>query len=53
VTLDHSQVNNNAATTAPGGVWTDTQFTVHRSQIRHNVPTNCDGSTVIVTGRVG
>ncbi|MFE3907628.1 hypothetical protein ACFXPY_47365 [Streptomyces sp. NPDC059153] len=53
VTLDHSEVNNNASTVAPGGVWTDTQFTVNRSEIRRNIPTNCDGSPVIVTGCVG
>ncbi|WP_329451347.1 hypothetical protein OG894_20905 [Streptomyces sp. NBC_01724] len=53
VTLDDSEVDNNASTTAPGGVWTDTQFTVNRSQIRHNIPTNCAGSLVIVTGCVG
>ncbi|MET8788333.1 hypothetical protein [Streptomyces sp. NPDC004589] len=53
VTLDHSEVNNNASTVAPGGVWTDTQFMVNRSEIRHNIPTNCDGSPVIVTGCVG
>ncbi|MEU6221957.1 right-handed parallel beta-helix repeat-containing protein [Streptomyces sp. NPDC047022] len=53
VTLDRSEVNNNASTVAPGGVWTDTQFTVNRSEIRHNIPTNCDGSPVIVTGCVG
>jgi predicted outer membrane repeat protein len=53
VTLDRSEVNNNASTTAPAGVWTDTQFTVNRSEIRHNIPTNCDGSPVIVTGCVG
>ncbi|MGW8797776.1 hypothetical protein ACWGN9_11865 [Streptomyces sp. NPDC055775] len=53
VTLDHSEVNNNASTDAPGGVYTSTQFTVNRSEIRHNIPTNCDGSPVIVTGCVG
>ncbi|MGW2696699.1 hypothetical protein [Streptomyces sp. NPDC001296] len=53
VTLDHSEVNNNASTVAPGGVWTDTQFTVNRSEIRRNIPTNCAGSPVIVTGCVG
>ncbi|MFJ5529105.1 hypothetical protein [Streptomyces sp. NPDC093261] len=53
VTLDHSEVNNNASTVAPGGVWTDTPFTVNRSEIRRNIPTNCAGSPVIVTGCVG
>ncbi|OIK25516.1 hypothetical protein [Streptomyces malaysiense] len=53
VTLDHSRVNYNASTTAPGGVYTGTQFTVNQSEIRHNIPTNCDGSPVIVTGCVG
>ncbi|MEU6220110.1 hypothetical protein ABZ845_21715 [Streptomyces sp. NPDC047022] len=53
VTLDHSEVNNNASTVALGGVWTDTQFTVNRSEIRRNIPTNCDGSPVIGTGCVG
>ncbi|MEU6217321.1 hypothetical protein ABZ845_07340 [Streptomyces sp. NPDC047022] len=53
VTLDRSEVNNNASTVAPGGVWTDTQFVVNRSEIRRNIPTNCDGSPVIVTGCVG
>jgi hypothetical protein len=53
VTLDHSEVNNNASTVPPGGVYTNTQFTVNRSEIRHNIPTNCDGSPVIVTGCVG
>ncbi|MFC9081839.1 hypothetical protein ACFTY7_33525 [Streptomyces sp. NPDC057062] len=53
VTLDHSEVNNNASTVAPGGVWTDTQFTVNRSEIRRNIPTNCAGSPAIVTGCVG
>ncbi|REE57723.1 hypothetical protein BX257_0093 [Streptomyces sp. 3212.3] len=53
VTLDHSEVNNNASTVAPGGVWTDTQFTVNRSEIRRNIPTNCAGSSAIVTGCVG
>ncbi|MGV9249529.1 hypothetical protein [Streptomyces sp. NPDC003710] len=53
VTLDHSEVNNNASTVAPGGVWTNTQFTVNRSEIRRNIPTNCAGSPVIVTGCIG
>ncbi|MEU6221979.1 hypothetical protein ABZ845_31460 [Streptomyces sp. NPDC047022] len=53
VTLDHSEVNNNASTVAPGGVYTGTQFMVTRSEIRRNIPTNCDGSPVIVTGCVG
>ncbi|MFJ5534132.1 hypothetical protein [Streptomyces sp. NPDC093261] len=53
VTLDHSEVNNNASTVAPGGVWTDTPFTVNQSKIRRNVPTNCAGSPVIVTGCAG
>ncbi|MFJ3233598.1 hypothetical protein [Streptomyces sp. NPDC086787] len=53
VSLDHSEVNSNASTVAPGGVWTDTQFTVTRSEIRRNTPTNCDGSPVIVTGCAG
>ncbi|MEU6221977.1 hypothetical protein ABZ845_31450 [Streptomyces sp. NPDC047022] len=52
-TLDHSEVNNNASTVAPGGVWTNIQFTVSRSEIRNNIPTNCDGSPIIVTGCVG
>ncbi|MEU6221998.1 hypothetical protein ABZ845_31555 [Streptomyces sp. NPDC047022] len=53
VTLDRSEVNNNASTVAPGGVWTDTQFMVTGSEIRNNIPTNCDGSPVIVTGCTG
>ncbi|MBW8702540.1 hypothetical protein MBT84_23365 [Streptomyces sp. MBT84] len=54
VTFDHSEVSNNASTTAPGGVWTNPQFTtVNRSEIRNNIPTNCDGSPVIVTGCAG
>ncbi|MFJ5533421.1 hypothetical protein [Streptomyces sp. NPDC093261] len=53
VTLDHSEVNNNASTVAPGGVLTDTQFTVNRSEIRRNIPTNCAGSPLIVTGCAG
>ncbi|MFD5430186.1 hypothetical protein [Streptomyces sp. NPDC127084] len=53
VTLDHSEVNNNASTVRPGGVWTNAPFTKNRSEIRHNVPTNCDGSPFIVTGCIG
>jgi polymorphic membrane protein len=53
MTLEHSEVNKNASTVAPGGVWTDTQLMVTRSEIRHNIPTNCAGSLVIVTGCAG
>ncbi|MFD3587123.1 hypothetical protein [Streptomyces sp. NPDC058683] len=50
VTLDHTHVRNNASTVAPGGVFTTTQFTVIDSDISRNIPTNCAGSTVVVTG---
>ncbi|MEV0413877.1 hypothetical protein AB0I68_24485 [Streptomyces sp. NPDC050448] len=50
VTLDHSTVDDNASTVAPGGVWTNIQFTVVQSTIKNNIPTNCAGSPVIVTG---
>ncbi|MEU2620593.1 hypothetical protein ABZ642_21085 [Streptomyces sp. NPDC007157] len=50
VTLDHSHVRNNASTVAPGGVFTTNQFTVIGSSITHNIPTNCAGSPVVVTG---
>ncbi|MFF3911101.1 hypothetical protein ACFYZJ_35315 [Streptomyces sp. NPDC001848] len=53
VTLDDSEVDDNASTVAPGGVWTDTPFDVNRSEIRHNTPTNCAGSSVNITGCVG
>ncbi|WP_405451623.1 hypothetical protein OG350_29860 [Streptomyces achromogenes] len=52
VTLDHSTVRGNASTVAPGGVFTVNQFTVIRSTIRDNIPTNCAGSPVIVMGCV-
>ncbi len=52
VTLDHSTVRGNASTVAPGGVFTVNQFTVIRSTIKDNIPTNCAGSPVIVTGCV-
>ncbi|MEU2425189.1 right-handed parallel beta-helix repeat-containing protein [Streptomyces sp. NPDC007851] len=50
VTLDHSQVRDNASRVAPGGVYTTTQFTVLDSTITRNTPTNCAGSPVIVHG---
>ncbi|MFI5978084.1 hypothetical protein [Streptomyces sp. NPDC051452] len=50
VTLDHTTVRGNASTVAPGGVWTDTPFTVRDSKILYNIPTNCTGSPVVVTG---
>ncbi|MER7839688.1 hypothetical protein ABTY98_28325 [Streptomyces sp. NPDC096040] len=50
VTLDHSHVRDNASTTAPGGVFTTNQFTVIDSTITRNIPTNCAGSPVVVTG---
>ncbi|MGW7240704.1 hypothetical protein [Streptomyces sp. NPDC054804] len=50
VTLDHTHVRNNASTAAPGGVYTTDQFTVVASDITHNIPTNCAGSPVVVTG---
>ncbi|MFG2604136.1 hypothetical protein ACGFT2_11385 [Streptomyces sp. NPDC048514] len=53
VTLDDSTVRGNASTVAPGGIWTDTQFTVANSKIIFNIPTNCTGSPVVVPGCVG
>jgi hypothetical protein len=50
VTLDHTHVRNNASTVAPGGVFTTNQFTVIDSSITRNIPTNCAGSPVVVTG---
>ncbi|MGI5449817.1 right-handed parallel beta-helix repeat-containing protein [Streptomyces sp. CA-243310] len=51
VTLRNTPVTANRSTNTPGGVWTDTQFvTVENSPIRNNVPANCTGSPVIVTG---
>lgn len=50
VTLDHTHVRNNASTAAPGGVYTNNQFTVIASDITRNIPTNCAGSPVVVTG---
>ncbi|MGW7424368.1 hypothetical protein ACWGJB_30800 [Streptomyces sp. NPDC054813] len=50
VTLDHTHVRNNASTVAPGGVFTNNQFTVIASTITRNIPTNCAGSPVVVTG---
>ncbi|MEU9452227.1 hypothetical protein [Streptomyces sp. NPDC048277] len=50
VTLDHSTVRNNASTTAPGGVFTDTLVTVTDSQITHNIPTNCVPNQNLVPG---
>ncbi|MFJ9347113.1 hypothetical protein [Streptomyces sp. NPDC101237] len=50
VTLDHSHVRDNASTVAPGGVYTTNQFTVTASSVTRNIPTNCAGSAVVVTG---
>ncbi|MFF7471106.1 right-handed parallel beta-helix repeat-containing protein [Streptomyces sp. NPDC008092] len=50
VTLDHSNVRNNSATVAPGGVFTNRTFTVTDSAITRNNPTNCAGSPTVVTG---
>ncbi|MER7938409.1 MULTISPECIES: hypothetical protein [unclassified Streptomyces] len=50
VTLDHSHVRDNASTVAPGGVYTTNQFTVTSSSVTRNIPTNCAGSPVVVTG---
>ncbi|MFF4901111.1 hypothetical protein [Streptomyces sp. NPDC001068] len=50
VTLDHTHVRDNASTVAPGGVYTTKQFTVVSSSITRNIPTNCTGSPVVVTG---
>lgn len=55
ISLSDSTVDDNTAPTAPapGGVWTDTQFTsTTGSAITGNVPTNCLLSPVIVTGCV-
>ncbi|WP_181801040.1 right-handed parallel beta-helix repeat-containing protein [Streptomyces shenzhenensis] len=46
VTLDHSTVRDNASTTAPGGVFTNTPVTVMASQVTHNIPTNCSPGLV-------
>ncbi|MEU6218215.1 right-handed parallel beta-helix repeat-containing protein [Streptomyces sp. NPDC047022] len=56
VGLFSSSVNNNIApiAPAPGGVWTDTQFSnVFLSTISGNTPTNCLLSPVIPFGCVG
>ncbi|MFD7001555.1 hypothetical protein ACFWA5_36235 [Streptomyces mirabilis] len=53
VTLDRSRVQRNDATTAPGGVWTNVPFTVQDSEIKNNIPSNCTGSPVVVTGCTG
>lgn len=50
VTLDHTNVRNNASTMAPGGVFTTNPFTVIASSITRNIPTNCAGSPTVVTG---
>lgn len=50
VTLDHSQVRDNASRVAPGGVYTTNAFTVIDSTVSRNTPTNCAGSPVIVAG---
>ncbi|MFD8990697.1 right-handed parallel beta-helix repeat-containing protein [Streptomyces goshikiensis] len=52
VTLSNARITGNSATVAPGGVWTDTQWNIRRSQISNNTPTNCQGSPVIPTGCV-
>ncbi|MFE9796122.1 hypothetical protein ACFYRL_30815 [Streptomyces goshikiensis] len=52
VTLSNARISGNSATVAPGGVWTDTQWDVRRSQISNNTPTNCQGSPVIPSGCV-
>ncbi|MEV5952654.1 hypothetical protein AB0M11_02545 [Streptomyces sp. NPDC051987] len=41
LTLDHSYVQNNASTTAPGGLRTNVPITLTDSVITHNIPTNC------------
>ncbi|WP_432187825.1 hypothetical protein [Streptomyces sp. Tue6028] len=51
ISLRHTPVTANRADKAPGGIWTDTQFvSAERSSIIRNVPTNCAGSPVIITG---
>ncbi|MFJ3233705.1 right-handed parallel beta-helix repeat-containing protein [Streptomyces sp. NPDC086787] len=56
VSLTGSHVDNNTAppAPAPGGIWTDIQFTsVTGSTITGNTPTNCLLSPVIPTGCIG
>ncbi|MFJ3235795.1 hypothetical protein, partial [Streptomyces sp. NPDC086787] len=47
----HITGNSSPSAPAPGGVWTDTQYTVDGlSTITDNTPTNCLLSPVLVTG---
>ncbi|MEU6216380.1 right-handed parallel beta-helix repeat-containing protein [Streptomyces sp. NPDC047022] len=55
VSLTDSTVNNNTAplAPAPGGIWTNVQFTLSGTNtFTGNIPTNCLLSPVIVTGCV-
>ncbi|MEU8591623.1 hypothetical protein AB0C59_32220 [Streptomyces sp. NPDC048664] len=50
VTASNVRIAGNSATLAPGGVWTNTQWTARRSLVTNNTPTNCQGSPVIPPG---